>query len=67
MTTKVFNTVSVVVFAILAIMTFVAGFYNPIHFALSVICVFLATLAFFDDSHGKSLYQRFKDRNDKLL
>lgn len=42
---KTFDIFAIIVFGIMALVTLVAGFYNPIHFLFSACCVALVVLA----------------------
>lgn len=43
---KTFNIISIIVFGVMALVTLVAGFYNPIHFLFCAFCVAMVTLAY---------------------
>lgn len=52
---KTFDVFAIVVFGIMAFVTFVAGFYNPIHFLFSACCVAMVVIA----------YKELESENDK--
>ena len=66
---KIFNLISMVVFAIMTIVTFVAGFYNPIHFLFSLMCVLLVLVAITDDTGSDSILTTLQKmwRNERSL
>lgn len=57
---KLFNFISVIVFALMACVAFVAGFYNPIHFLYATMCVVIAIVAMFDSTSDESLVSSIK-------
>jgi hypothetical protein len=59
------NIFTCIIFAVMAVACLVAGFYIPFHFFTAGICIAFVQLALFDDTEGKSLWQRLKD-NKKL-
>ena len=52
---KTFDVFAIVVFGIMALVTLVAGFYNPIHFLCSACCVAMVVIA----------YKELESENDK--
>ena len=52
---KTFDVFAIVVFGIMALVTLVAGFYNPIHFLFSACCVAMVVIA----------YKELESENDK--
>lgn len=57
-----FNAISAIVFALMSIVTFFAGFFNPTHFIICLAMVNLTSMALYDDSYGTSIIDWFCQR-----
>ena len=62
MNTRTFNKVSAIVFGLFTILLTIAGFYNWIHFALAACSANLVVTALTDNSEGKSLLDKLKQK-----
>lgn len=55
------NIFTCIIFAVMAVVCFIAGYYNPFLFFTAAICIAFVLLALFDDTEGESLYDQFKE------
>ena len=66
MTTRQFNIVGAVIFALFGVICFVGGFVNWIHFVFAYVCFGLVRIALKDNSDGKSIMEELKEKRTAI-